>query len=136
MGNSRPNAVKIETTGDDLNNKPLCYNSIPYDNSSQQTCCTSPSDDASDRTMCLPSSSSICVAIPDNTLSYVPPSSSSSLRETNNSTNVDELFESSDDVMPTHIQTKSSESNNGMTFGSNLPTSMVIDPYSGDEGID
>jgi len=129
--------VKIETTGDDFDNKPLCCNNIPCDDSSQQTFGAVPTTGAIDQTMCLVSPSATNVAIPDTTLSCVPPSSSLSLCETNNASMVGEPFvDSSYEQMPPQIGSSFYSGCDNTKSESNMPASMVIEPYSGDEGID
>jgi hypothetical protein len=136
--NSRPKAVKIETTGDEFANKPLYYNSIPHNDSLQQPCCPPLTTDVFDQTLSLLPSSATSVAIPDTASSFVSSSSSSSsLCEVNNSMMVDRiLVQSLQQQTATQIEPTSCESKYSKAPGSGIPVSTVIDPYSADEGID
>jgi len=125
--------VKIETTGDEFANKPLYYNSIPHNDSLQQTCCAPLTTDVFDQTLSLLPSSATSAAIPDTASSYV----SSSLCEVNDSMMVDRLLvQSLQQQTPTQIETTSCESKYSKTPGSGMPVSTVIDPQSADEGMD
>lgn len=129
--------MKIETTGDEFDNKHLCYNSIPHNDSLQQTCATPLTADALDQTLSLSSSSPTSAEIPDTTSSYVSSSSSSSLCEGNDSAMVAELLvQSLYQQTPTHIEPTSCESSYSKLPGPDMSISMVIDPYNADEGID
>jgi len=129
--------VKIETTGDEFANKPLNYNSIPHNDSLQQTCCASLTTDVLDQTLSLLPSSATSAAIPDTASSYVSSSSSSSFCEVNDSVMVDRLLvQSLKQQTPTQIEPTSCESKYSKTPGSGMPVSTVIDPQSADEGMD
>jgi len=128
--------VKIETTGDEFDNKHLCYNSVPHNDSLLQTCATPLTTDAFDQTLSLSSSSPTSAGIPDTASSYVSSSSSSSFCEENDSAMVDGiLVQSLYQQTPTQIEPTSCESSYSKLPGSDMSISMVIDPYNANEEI-